>query len=49
MSMAKDFEKDESRSIITERSSGKYPSKGDLDHLTYLEKRPSLFDHEEDD
>jgi hypothetical protein len=49
MSMAKDFEKDESGSIITERSSGKYPSKEDMDHLTYLEKRPSFFEHEEDD
>ncbi|MFH1122299.1 MAG: cereblon family protein [Pseudomonadota bacterium] len=47
--MAKDFEKDESPSIITERSSGRDPSKEDIDHLTYLEKKPSIFEHEEDD
>ena len=47
--MAKDFEKDESPSFITETSPGKYPSKEDMDHLTYLDKRPSIFEHEEDD
>ena len=45
MSMAKDA----LPSFITERPSVQYPSKADIDHLTYLEKRPSLFEHEEDD
>jgi len=36
--MAKDFEKDESLSITTERTPGRYPSTEDIDHLTYLEK-----------
>jgi hypothetical protein len=49
MSMARDIEKDGSLSFITERSSGKYPSKEGIDHLTYLEKRPSLFEHKEDE
>jgi hypothetical protein len=49
MSMAKDSEKDELPSFITEISPGKYPSKEDTDHLAYLEKRPSLFRHDEDD
>jgi len=47
-SMAKDFEKDELPSFITETSPGKYPSKEDMDHLSYLDKRPSIFEHEED-
>ena len=47
--MAKDFEKDELPSFITEISPGRYPDKEDMEHLTYLEKRPSLFEHEEDD
>jgi len=45
MSMAKD----EPPSFITEISSGQYPCKEDLDHLTYLDKGPSLFEHEEYD
>jgi hypothetical protein len=49
MSMENDFEEDESCSIITRRSSGQYPPKKDLDHLTYLEKKPSLFEREKDD
>ena len=49
MSMTKDFEKDEPPSFITERSPGGYPSKEDMDHLTYLEKRLSILEHEEDD
>jgi len=49
MSMAKDFEKDELPSFITEVSPDKYPSKEDMDHLTYLEKRPSLLQHDQDD
>jgi len=47
--MAKDFDKDELPSFITEISPGKYPSNEDMDHLTYLEKGPSLFEDEEDD
>ena len=47
--MTKDFEKDESFSIITERSSGRYPAKEGIDHLTYLEERHSIFAHEKDD
>ena len=46
--MAEDIEKNASPSIITERSSGRYASKKDMDHLTYLEKRLSILDHEED-
>lgn len=49
ISMAKDLEKDESPSIITERSSGRSPSKEDIYHLTYLEKGLSIFEHEEND
>ena len=48
-SMAKDSKKDESLSFITERPSGRYPSKEDIDHLTYLEKRLSVFEDEVDD
>jgi len=47
--MVKDFEKDESPSFITERSSGRYPSKEDRDHLTYLEERVSILGPEEED
>jgi len=46
--MAKDLEKDELPSFITEISPGRYPDKEDMEHLTYLEKRPSLFEHEDD-
>ncbi len=49
MRMAKDVVNDKSLSIITERSSERYPSKEDMDHLTYLEKRLSVFKDEEDD
>jgi hypothetical protein len=49
MGMGKDFEKDEAPAFITEISPGKYPSKEDMDHLTYLEKTPSIFEHEEDE
>ncbi len=42
--MAKDFERYESLSIITERPSGRYPATEDLDHLTYLDKGSSLFE-----
>jgi len=49
MSMAKDFEKDEPPSFITERSPGKYPTTEDMDHLTYLSRSPSVFEREEDD
>jgi hypothetical protein len=47
--MAKDFENIELPSFITEISAGKYPSKEDMDHLIYLEKRLSIFEREEDD
>jgi hypothetical protein len=47
--MSKDSRKDALPSFITERPSVQYPSKEDIDHLTYLEKRPSLFEHEEDE
>ncbi len=47
--MARDFEKDESLSITTERPSGKYASTEDIDHLTYLEKTLSIFEDELDD
>ena len=47
--MSKDSRKDALPSFITERPSGQYPSKEDMDHLTYLEKGPSLFEHEEDE
>jgi len=43
--MAKDFEKDDAPPFVTRRHEGKYPSKEDLDHLTYLEERPSVFEH----
>ncbi len=46
--MAKDFEKDESLSITTERTPGRYPSTEDIDHLTYLEKGLSIFEDELD-
>ena len=46
--MAKDFEKYELPSFITEVTPGKYPSNEDLDHLTYLDKRPSRFEREDD-
>ena len=49
MGMSKDSRKDALPSFITERPSVQYPSKEDIDHLTYLEKRPSLFEHEEDE
>jgi hypothetical protein len=45
--MAKDFEKDDRPSFITERPLGRYLSKEDIDHLTYLEKSLSVF--EDDD
>ncbi|MFZ7112254.1 MAG: cereblon family protein [Desulfatiglandales bacterium] len=47
--MTKEFEKDESFSIITERPSGHYPTTEGVDHLTYLEKGASIFAREEDD
>ena len=47
--MARDFEKDESLSIITERPSGEYPTTVDIDHLTYLDKSPSIVEDEVDD
>jgi hypothetical protein len=47
--MAKNFEKDALPSFITEISPGKYPSREDVEHLTYLDRKPSLFDHEEED
>lgn len=47
--MAKDSENHELPSFITELSPGKYPYKEDMDHLTYLDREPSLFEHEEDD
>jgi hypothetical protein len=47
--MAKDSGKDELPSFITEISPGTYPDKEDMEHLTYLEKRPSLFQHGEDE
>jgi len=46
--MARDFEKDESPSITTERPTGRYPSNEDIDHLTYLKKESSLFEDEAD-
>jgi hypothetical protein len=36
-------------SFITEVFPGQYPHKEDLEHLTYLEREPSLFEHKEDD
>jgi hypothetical protein len=47
--MAKNFGNHELPSFIAEVSPGKYPYKGGMDHLTYLERGPSLFEHEEDD
>ena len=47
--MSKGSRRDALPSFITERPSVQYPSKEDIDHLTYLEKRPSLFEHEEDE
>jgi len=47
--MSSDFQKEDPPSIITERPSGKYPSTEDVDHLTYLERRPSIFDREADE
>ena len=47
--MSKECKKDALPCFITEVSPGKYPLKEDMDHLTYLEKRLSLFEHEEDD
>lgn len=47
--MAKDFDQYELPSFITQTSPGAYPSKEDMDHLTYLDKRPSLFKGEEED
>jgi len=46
--MAKDFDKYQLPAFITETSPGTYPSKEDMDHLTYLDKRTSLFVCEED-
>ena len=43
--MAKDFGKDERPDFITERPSGKYPFKEDIDHLTYLENGLSVLAH----
>jgi hypothetical protein len=45
--MAKDFEKHEPPSFVTETSPGTYPSREDMDHLTYLESTPSIFGAEE--
>jgi hypothetical protein len=47
--MTTSFEKHELPSFITKISPGKYPYEEDLEHLTYLDRRPSLFEHEEDD
>jgi len=47
--MVRDSEKHELPSFITEISPGKFPHKEDMDHLTYLEREPSLFEHEEAD
>ncbi|MEW6669964.1 MAG: cereblon family protein [Thermodesulfobacteriota bacterium] len=47
--MGTDFDRDGLPSFITRRSSEEFPSKAGLNHLTYLEKTPSLFEHEEDD
>ncbi|MBN1102870.1 MAG: hypothetical protein JXL84_05580, partial [Deltaproteobacteria bacterium] len=47
--MVKDFEKCKLPSFITERSSGRYPSKEDLDHLTYIEESGSILGPEEED
>ena len=47
--MAKNFGNHERPSFITEVSPGKYPYKEDMDHLTYLEREASLFEHEADD
>jgi hypothetical protein len=49
MSMGTDFDIDGLPSFITKKSSEEYPSKADLEHLTYLERTPSLFEHEEDE
>jgi hypothetical protein len=45
--MAKNFENHELPSFITEISPGQYPHKEDLEHLTYLDREPSLFENEE--
>lgn len=42
--MDNEFEKEDRPCFLTERPVGKYLSKEDLDHLTYLEKSLSLFD-----
>ena len=47
--MASEFDNPEPPSFTTERSPDKYPSKEDLEHLTYLDRRPSVFEHEEDE
>ena len=47
MGMAKDIEKDERPSFITERPFGRYSSKEDLDHLTYLENSLSVLEHDD--
>lgn len=49
LSMEKDSEKDESWPIITRRFPGEHPGKADLEHLTYLDRAPSLFEREEDE
>jgi hypothetical protein len=45
--MARDLEKDRWPSFVTQRAAGTYLSKEDIDHLTYLEKRHSVFDHDD--
>jgi hypothetical protein len=48
-SMARDFGKHEQPSFVTETSPGTYPLKEDMDHLTYLDRKPSLFRGEEEE
>jgi hypothetical protein len=47
--MAREFDNRDLPSFITEKCPGKYPSKEDLEHLTYLDRRPSILGHEEDE
>jgi hypothetical protein len=47
--MTTDFENHDAFSIITKRPPEGYPSKKDMDHLTYLEMKPSIFDKDEQD
>jgi hypothetical protein len=45
--MAKDFEIDKWPSFITKRSPEGYPTKEDIDHLTYLDNSLSVFEHDD--